>query len=518
MKKNFIIQLSVLLWTAISFSSCDLDINVNPNFATGSVVTPDLILPGSIAALAEDINTYNKFGALMVGYQFPGDGLSGFGDLYSYNYTSASDTGLWNNAYAHLRDIQDIITVSDENPYYIYFGAAAHVIRAYTYHLLVDEYGNVPYFEGIRGDANIAPAFDDDAAVYQAIIEELSDAVATFQAAEASSDIPLAFSRVTDPLFGGNIVKWIQFANNLKLRLLLRAAGTEIDGFVQSAFNSFSAEGFLKEDALINPGYNASSKQNPFYNDYHSSVTGAISQYAHYYLPTTYLLTFYLGTKLQDDRRGALLYRDYPATPHYQLGKQDEGRPYTPGYIWLESVLKGREQGFGAFYAFETYFLLAEAAATGHELDGDWKTNFEKGIAASFRYLESTASGSLVADADPEADAKAYIEANAGSYLANPDLATTPAQQLEAIITQKYIASNPINAHEAWNDFRRTAYPVINNAGRQPELTFASYLSDSPREDKMLVRHVYPQAEYDLNANTPDVGNSFSNPIFWDKN
>jgi hypothetical protein len=517
MKKYIILTLSVVL-SVLSFTACDLDINENPNFATGSVVTPDLILPGSIAALAEDIHEYNRFGALMVGYQFPGDGISGFGDLYSYNYTSSSDTVLWNNTFAHLRDIQEIITVSEENAKYVYFGAAAHVLRAYTYHLLVDEYGNVPYSEGVRGEENIAPAFDDDAAVYQAIIEELNGAISTFKSAGSSGETPLAFSSVTDPLFKGNITQWIQFANNLKLRLLLRAAGSEIDSFVQSALGSFSSEGFLKEDALINPGYNASSKQNPFYNHYHSAVNGTIATYAKYYLPTTYLMTFYLGSKLTDDRRGALLYRDYPETPHYQLGKQDDGRPYSPQYVWFEGVLKGREQGFGAFYAFETYFLLAEAAATGHELDGDWKTNFRNGIVASFRYLESTVAGALIAGADPEADAEAYIEANAGSYLANPDLATTPAQQLEAIITQKYIASNPVNAHEAWNDFRRTAYPVINNAGRLPELTFASYLSDSPREDKMPVRHVYPQEEYNLNANTPDVGNSFSNPIFWDKN
>jgi hypothetical protein len=518
MKKNITATFCALL-ASLSLFSCDLDINVNPNAATGSVVTPDLVLPGALAALADDINRYNNFGALMTGYLFPGDGVSGFSDLYSYNYTSASDTALWNNPFAHLRDIQDIITSAEENPRYVYFGAAAHVLRAYTYHLLVDEYGNVPYFEGIRGDENISPAFDDDAAVYQALVEELTGAIATFRSGGASpEEIPLALTGTSDPLFKGDITKWIQFANNLKLRLLIRAAGSEIDGFVQSAFGSFSPEGFLKEDAVINPGYNASSRQNPFYTSFHSEVTGAISSYARFYLPTTYLFGFYSGRKLTDDRRGALLYRNYPETPHYQLGKQDEGRPNTPQYVWLESVLKGRDQGFPAFYAFETYFLLAEAALTGHELDGDWKSNFIQGIVASFRYLESNSAGSLIAGADPEADAEAYLEANAGSYLVNPDLATTRAQQLEAIITQKYLAANPINAHEAWNDFRRTAFPVINNAGRLAELTFASYLSDSPREDKMPVRHVYPQAEYDLNANTPDVGNSFSNPVFWDKN
>ncbi|MDR2119471.1 MAG: SusD/RagB family nutrient-binding outer membrane lipoprotein [Tannerella sp.] len=530
--KKYFIKLSVILFLATSLFSCDLDINENPNAATGSVVTPDLMLTNIYAKLAEDVNTYNKYGSLMVGYQFPGDGISGFGDLYSYNFTSSSYAANWNNCFAHLRDIQTVIDAADADPKYAYFGAAAHVAKVYTFQLLVDEYGDVPYTEGVRGSENITPTFDDDAEVYKALISELDVAIAGFKSADVNA---LKFTSVTDPLFAGDVTKWIQFGNNLKLRLLVRAAGTEIDGAVQSAFNSFSPEGFLKEDAGVNPGYNASNQQNPFYTDYHSNTAGSRASYASYYLPTTYLMTFYqksvtsgnvkdnvfeiLEGKLTDDRRGALLYRNYPETPNYQLGDQSNARPYTPQYIWLESVLKGRDQDFVIFYAFETYFLLAEAAATGHELDGDWKSNFLKGVEASFRYLETNINGSLIEGANPAEDVKEYIANNEDSYLVNPEKATTRDQSIEAIITQMYIASNVINGHEAWSNFRRTAYPTINNVGRRPNLTFVSQISDSPRPDQLSVRLVYPNDEYSLNSgNTPDVGDSYSNPIFWDKN
>ncbi|MDR0757834.1 MAG: SusD/RagB family nutrient-binding outer membrane lipoprotein [Tannerella sp.] len=535
MKKYIITTLSIALLSVCLFSCNDnLDINQNPNQATGAVVTPDLMLASIYANLASDINEYNKYGSLMAGYMFPGDGISGFSDLYSYNFTSSSYNTNWNDCFAHLRDIQAVIETAEADEKYAYFGAAAHVARAYTYQLLVDEYGDVPYTEGVRGGENISPAYDDDAEVYKSLINELDVAIAGFKSADADPNA-LKFTSVTDPVFGGNTTKWIQFSNNLKLRLLVRAAGTEIDGTVQAAFSSFSSEGFLKENAGINPGYNASNRQNPFYTDYHSNTAGSRATYASYYLPTTYLMTFYLTTvlsgdtaenafeylegKLIDDRRGALLYRDYPETPNFQLGNETAGRPKTPQYVWLESVLKGRDQDFVAFYAFELYFLLAEAAATGHELDGDWKSNYLKGIEESFRYLETNISGSLVQGAKPEDDVEEYIANNENSPLVNPEKATTKEQILEAIITQMYIASNVINGHEAWSNFRRTAYPKIDNVGRLPNRTFVSYMTASPRPDQLSIRLLYPQtAERDINPNTPDAGNSYSTPIFWDKN
>ncbi|MGY0035886.1 SusD/RagB family nutrient-binding outer membrane lipoprotein [Pedobacter sp. NJ-S-72] len=170
------------------------------------------------------------------------------------------------------------------------------------------------------------------------------------------------------------------------------------------------------------------------------------------------------------------------------------------------------------FLASDIYFLLAEAALNGHTLSGDAKSNFDKGILlASYQYLETNASNAIESGQNPTGDAKAYQTANAGNYLANYDLATSKAQRLEAIITQKYIASNTINSFEAWSDFRRTAYPKIQANG-SATTTFVSISSSSPRPDKLPVRDIYPQTEYNLNPNTPVINNAFSSPIFWDLN
>ncbi len=62
-------------------------------------------------------------------------------------------------------------------------------------------------------------------------------------------------------------------------------------------------------------------------------------------------------------------------------------------------------------------------------------------------------------------------------YFGDITQATSKEQQLEAIITQKYIANNMINGLEAWNEYRRTHYPAIVNGSTNSQETFASLTS-----------------------------------------
>ena len=108
---------------------------------------------------------------------------------------------------------------------------------------------------------------------------------------------------------------------------------------------------------------------------------------------------------------------------------------------------------------------------------------------------------------------------NNTSKLVNFALATTLAERIEAIITQKYIALNMINCDEAFNEFKRTEYPRIVNGSAIATETFASLISTSTRPDKTIGRVLYPQQEFNLNgANVPAGITLFSSRIFWDLN
>jgi hypothetical protein len=530
--KTYLTKISASIVAAglVLLSACDLNINDDPNKPTGSVITPDFVFPAVVATTTYTQVYYFGYSsaASIAGFQVPGNGISGFGTVFTYNFSSSFVPECWTRTFTDLRDLHTIILKAGEDPQYVLFGAISHIWKVFNYQLLVDAYGDVPYLEGLEGGAgNFTPKYDKDSEVYQYLVGELDEAIASLKANQGVAGLA-ALTATSDPVFRGDLDKWIKFANNLKLRLLVRARGTSIDSFVQSAFGTFSADGFLKEDVLVNPGYNATAQENPFWATYHSSVSGAITTPANYYLPSQYLFAFYDGQKLKDDVRGALVYRDFPNTPSWIMGNEASDRPNSPDYVWhvgtgiginastAKGILKSRAAGAPVFTAAELYFLLAEAALYGHALDGDVKTNFLKGVTASFSYLslEGTAT-TLAADVDPEKDVEDYIAANTDSYLVNFDKAATTEQKLEAIITQKYLALNILGSNEAWNEFRRTAYPRIS--GTDPVTTFVSIQSASSRPDRLPVRLIYPQGELDLNANAPRIPDAYSNPIFWDR-
>jgi hypothetical protein len=529
MKRYFIKIKLFILTAAVLFNSCDLNINDNPNSATGAVITPDLTLTPVVAStLYYQLASFGDFAAFIVGYQTPGNGIAGYGSTYTYDFTSQSYTSAWNYVFGQLRDYNTIIRKSESDPAYAIFGGIAHILKAYSFHLITDYYGDTPYTEGLNGGAgNLSPVYDKAEDVYKYLVAELDEAISILKenAPKVGAEV-IGPNAASDPVFAGDITKWIQFANNTKLRLLTRARGTAINDFVVSEFGKFSSEGFLKEDVLVNPGYNASNQQNPIWTIYHSSVSGTITQVATYYIPTKYAISFYNGTKLADDVRGSLLYRNFPDTPAWQLGNESADKPKSPQYAFSgldvaggSGLFKSRSAAALLTPASEIYFLLAEAALNGNVLDGDAKTNFVKGITASFDFLSRTgAAYALPAGVDPAEDVRQYIENNAGNYLADFDAATTPAQKLEAIITQKYIAFNILYSHEAWNEFRRTGYPRIS--GTDPVTTFVSVQSQSTRSDKLPIRLIYPLAEYNLNKNTPPIADAYSSPVFWvkDKN
>ena len=115
----------------------------------------------------------------------------------------------------------------------------------YNYQKLVDAYGDVPYTEALQGAGNVAPKFDGAAAVYQSLVKELDDAIAKIKtnAGNAGTTVT-ALNGASDVLFGGDLTKWIQFANNIKLRILVRAEGSSIAGFVTSAYTNLFCRRF----------------------------------------------------------------------------------------------------------------------------------------------------------------------------------------------------------------------------------------------------------------------------------
>ncbi|WP_113652130.1 SusD/RagB family nutrient-binding outer membrane lipoprotein [Pedobacter namyangjuensis] len=525
-----ILNISIILLLVVGFSSCKkdyLDINDNPNSATSS--TPQLVLPAVLNNMGGNYLTYFSYGGYMVGYMANAGGYSFVGSAtITYNYNNNSNTGLFTAAYSDLRSLQYIIKSTTDQPQYVLYNSVARILKSYYYQLLVDEYGNVPYSEALLGADNVTPHYDDAATIYQDLIKQIDESILQLRTFGSSSSVTALGT--SDIVFGGNTTKWIQFANNIKLRILTRAQNSSLTSFVNNAFGTFSAEGFMLDDVLIQPGYiSTAATQNPLWNSYQSTYTGA--SVAQSVIPSTWIHSFYNGTKLSDAGRGTLIYRAFSGNPvRGQLGVESNpvwgsapnwyvGTGTGTASTEARGLLKSRVMGLLFFSAAETHFLLAEAALKGHVLSGSASANFESGIKASYNYLNksgTTTTSSTTAVLD--AYLNTYKTNNATSYLVNYNLATTDAERLEAIITQKYIALNFVNGFEAWQEYKRTGYPRVS--GTAATTTFASTQSVGSTPDRLPVRSLYPTTEYNLNPNVPPVASidAFTTKIFWDNN
>lgn len=534
----------VASFAIVTLGSCKkfLDINQNPNSPTES--TPELIMPQALTTFGNAMVGYNAYGSWQVGYTANAGGFGGYGSDLTYNWGPTNYTGLW-NLYDNLQDFQYIIDNTEGDVLYANYNAIAKIMKAFGFQMLVDQYNDIPYSEALKGNANVAPSYDNAEDIYRDLYAQLTGAVQIIN--DAATQFPLNPGTTSfgtaDPLFRGNMDSWKRLANTLKLRLLIRASGKSTFSAITPSFDPI---GFLNADAISNPGYGkVDGQQNPMWSTYHSSVANAQATSGRSNITTHFVVSFYNGVKLVDANRARAIYRGATSPARNQLGVTDDNVPEAPanGPVWYSGngttfsysddptgssaaqsavgVLKGRNMGMVVMLAAESYFLQAEARVRGILSTGaSAKELFEDGIEASFNYLYKNATGNIGPNplnlTDPVADAAAYIAGNSTSRLVNFDLATNNAERIEAIITQKYIAFNFIHGHEAWNEFRRTGYPAISGTGANN--TFVSTVSAATTPDRLLGRVQYPASEYQINSkNVPPGITVFGSYVFWDR-
>lgn len=527
MKNKILIYFFMFLFAGVATTSCKkyLDINQNPNQPISS--TPQLLIPQAITATASALSGYNNYGAQMGLYMANAGGYGGFGSSVTYNFSVTNYTGLW-NLYDVNEDFYLAKNLSAADPSLIYYNAISRIMLAHNFQLLVDTYNSIPYFDALQGNANTTPKFDDPALIYADLATQIDTALMLINQGQTADVSPISVTDGQDPLFGGNMNSWKKFANTIKLRLMVTG-----NGKVTFGSTAFDDAGFLTEDAVINPGYTRDNgKQNPVWNTWGYSYTGSDGNKA--WMPSTFIMGFYNGKKISDDGRGYAIYYKFPSTPTNRLGFENNNsvEPSPGGSFWYPSserkgssagnatgIMKGPNAGMPIITAAESYFLQAEAVVRGLITSNvDTSELFNDGIKASFHYLYELPDGTIDTNVsgDPAADFATYLTDNADNYLVNFGLATSDDQKLEAIITQKFIALNMVNSNQAWNDYRRTHYPVIiSTAGADGNQTFASTQSQSARPDKLPTRVAYPSAEISSNPNTPNGISPLSSQIFW---
>ncbi|MEN8249355.1 MAG: SusD/RagB family nutrient-binding outer membrane lipoprotein, partial [Bacteroidota bacterium] len=234
-KTSIILSLTIIVSVIFSCTKDFEDLNKNPN-APQTVPT---------SYLMTNAQTY-----IMKSFRNNGIG-SRMGMLYSQYWSQLALTdesryyvfsGLTNNSfrdmYLNLYDLQDIINRCTESPNeYASSGfpanqiAAATIMQAYTFHLMTDIWGDIPYFEALKAKEHTTPKYDKASDIYEDLIIKLN---------EASNMIDLSQAGMKgDIIYEGDMEKWKRFANSLIMRIALRSGDIEsIRAAAPKAFQS----------------------------------------------------------------------------------------------------------------------------------------------------------------------------------------------------------------------------------------------------------------------------------------
>ncbi len=505
--KNKLRNVLIGAFVFTSFSSCEnfLDVNEDPNNPLSDIVDPQIVLAatqvytynvlaGSVFENAPNVakDNMNQLGNLMMNNWTRDVGASNssyYFNEHTYNVTSDFYAGIWEDLF--LRTSNYTFIQQTQKPGYDNYIAIAKIMKTFYFQYLVDLYGDIPYSQAHQRGENLTPAYDDDLAIYRDLYVQLEQAVALIDNAPAGSLNP----GTNDVMLHGDMAMWKKFANTIKLRLLLRESERAASAsYIADKMAGLSGAQFLgpNDNVKINPGYGpTANQQNGFASTFLTtndlfknnwSSTGA-TKYTTTYLQTT------------NDTRIGRIYSPATTTPtvtyngHVQGDVLSTSTNYSVSHVGPGLLVNSAQDGI-VFTAAESLFLQAEAVQRGY-LTGSAQGLYEAGITESYKLLGLS-----------PADATTYY-----SQFVNLVGWAASSNKIEAIINQKWIALNGINAGESWIEFTRTGYPAhvpvspVAPSGVRP------------------VRLLYPSSEIAGNtANVPAQSESmaFTSKVFWD--
>ena len=288
-----------------------------------------------------------------------------------------------------------------------------------------------------------------------------------------------------DEVYAGDITKWIQYANSLRLRLAIRISKVDPTRAKQEAEAAYTHPiGLMTEnEGSFTVKNSIPHPMNTINNAWNDIRMGA---------PMESILVGYNDPRLEAYFRPSEIVADTYKGIRIGIPIADKGDYVT--FSALQSL--GDVQ---IMVCSEVYLLRAEGALRGWNMGGTAQELYEEGVRKSFEQYGLGGVDDYLADNTNTAID--YIDAfnndNSISAMSNVTIAWDNGDDfettLERIITQKWIAMFP-DGQEAWSEYRRTSYPplfpvVLNNSNGDIDT------------DEQIKRIKYPSSEYAQNPN-----------------
>lgn len=300
--------------------------------------------------------------------------------------------------------------------------AVAKILTAYTYQLMTDRWGMLPYTEALQGLDDIFAAYDTQEVIYDGLFNEIDEALALI---EGGNPGPTG-----DIILGGDMARWRQFANTLKMNMAIRLSKRfpAPGGYAATKFNEAISGAIASNDDNLFYTYRAEENNDNPWEDRFLAPNFRLD-----YLLSDTFVNFLVGS-------GTPAAPEDPRLEQYAVPSEISGTfvgaPYgeengnTPDYSFITPDVIYNQEAPGYMFTYaQVAFARAEAAELGW-IGGSPATFYEEGIAASMEQW----------GVDPE-DAAIYIAAH-------------PYTDIADIAYEKYVALY-LQGYEAWAEWRK---------------------------------------------------------------
>ena len=427
---------------------------------------------------------------------------------------------IWTSFYTQsLKNIIDAQYRTAEDAEKVNINSVLRIYRVYLMSIITDTYGDAPFSEAGLGflEGKFNPKYDKQEDIYNAFFLELEDAV---------NKIDPTKDKVTgDLIYAGDVTKWQQLANSLRLRFAMRISNVNPTKAQTEFENALAANGGVitdaSSDALIKYMTIAFSFGQEAYSDYRGNslsqlLFGNDPANNPSYLCSTFFnqlynsgdpRTFKISRCYYDGLMSATSPDNRVDITQEMIEKGIDFSPRNPGAYSWEPWPTGYDSDICKELAVNNPSVTATMA---REVEPKLANNFLKsdnpGVVMTSAEVKKWNVGSVSAEdlykqgvraamdfltdnygctATTDAEFDAFIQGR-GTF------GHTDNQKLEAINTQAWIL-HFTNPAECWANVRRSGYPKLKSPA---EYGFGQYLTGGT---EIPVRLCYPVLESSYN-------------------
>ena len=553
-RKNRLIYFFTAMVMLVATPSCKKFLDVNKNLNDPTAVPVSLLLSNCERNIANNTALGSGLGGVMSVYTHQTTGRVG-ADRYG-----AGSAG-WDGLYSAITNLNVIIKQGTAETRFKYAGIAK-ILKAYSFSILVDVYGDVPFSEFDQFAEGITqPKFDKGSDIYPQLFALIDQGIADINNSAPNASVPGA----DDYIYKGNMTNWIKAANTLKLKLytqvrrvqnvatqvqaLLASPSTLINSQAESFMMPYGPFGTTDDRHPAFGDYNATQRGGQLFSPWLYEImkgrnanilNGIVDPRIPYYI---YNQKTPVGgsngtpencTEFREGGFISILFgsngncRDGSNSNTYSLlGLYPAGGRYDDGAGIAINTITPLKAGTGALpHQFITYadrlYLQAELIQAG-VVTGDAKAVFSSALDASFAQMDHI----IINFIKPSSAGTPQTVPAIATLAATTDYKTAvlaafdagnAAKKMEYIMTEKWInrIENPV---DSYTDYRRTGFPVL--FAPAPAGTVTSVTGPDGKVTPVQCDRLYPLSlpfstnEIALNSNAPPQKVPENYKVFW---